>query len=84
MAKKRYISPVLAVSVDNDPIIVIGGSQGTGGYDSPYRFSGIDDATLNLIELICDDIDLADMDANGDLEITYDEYLAWYQKNQPW
>lgn len=85
MAKKQYISPVLAsLTPDPDPEIPFGGSQGTSGEDSPYSFSGISDDILDLIYANCDDIDLADMDANGDLEITYDEYLAWYQKNQPW
>ena len=50
MAKKQYISPVLAsLTPDPDPEIPFGGSQGTSGEDSPYSFSGIDDDTLDLI-----------------------------------
>ena len=70
----------------DDPTIVIGGSQGTSGYDSPYTFSGIDQSILDLIELNCDDFDLQDMDTNHDYVITQAEFQAWFDAHQdkPW
>ncbi len=85
MAKRVYYRPtILPVEETDDPTIVIGGSSGTSGYDSQWSFSGIDQDTLDLIELNCDDTDLAEMDANGDLEITLAEFQAWYDANKPW
>ena len=83
MAKKQYISPVLALHVDDDPTIVMGGSQGTGGYDSPYTFSGIESYIQDLIALNCDDYDLQDMDADGNFKITSEEFYAWCEENKP-
>lgn len=85
MAKKQYISPVLAsLTPDPDPEIPFGGSQGTSGEDSPYSFSGISDDILDLIYANCDDTDYAEMDTSGDFVITLDEYEAWYNANEPW
>lgn len=84
MAKKKYTSVWMELEPGDDPVIVIGGSQGTSGYDSPYTFSGIDQSTLDMIELNCDDFDLKDMDTNGDYVITLAEFDAWYAANQPW
>ncbi len=84
MAKKKYTSVWMELEPGDDPVIVIGGSQGTSGYDSPYTFSGIDQDTLDLIELNCDDFDLKDMDTNGDYVITLAEFDAWYEANEPW
>ena len=85
MAKKRYISPVLmSLTPDDDPTIVFGGSQGTSGEDSMYSFTGIDDDTMDLINLNCDDTDLAEMDTDGNLEITLEEFYTWYSANEPW
>ena len=74
----------MTLTPSDDPIIPIGPSQGSSGYDSPYTFSGIDADTIALIELNCDDFDLADMDVDGDYEITLAEFTAWYEANEPW
>lgn len=85
MAKKTYIRPFLnELEPGEDPIIVHGGSQGTSGYDSQWKFSGIDEDTLALIEANCDDYDLQDMDTNDDYVITLAEYEAWYEQNGWW
>ena len=85
MAKKNYTIPVLMdLEPGDDPIIVIGGSQGTIGQDDQFTFSGIDDETLDLIYANCDDIDFAEMDTNGDLVITLAEFQAWFDTHQPW
>ena len=85
MAKKKYISPILMdLEPGDDPIIDFGASQGTSGYDSQWTFSGIDQGTLDLIELNCDDTDLQDMDSDGDFVITLSEFEAWYEANEPW
>lgn len=84
MAKKEYTSVWMELDPEDDPVIVIGGSQGTSGYDSPYTFDGIPDDILALIELNCDDYDLQDMDANHDYTITLAEFQAWFDANEPW
>lgn len=83
MAKKKYTSTWMELEPGEDPVIIIGGSQGTSGYDSPYTFSGIDQSILDLINLNCDDFDLKDMDTNGDYVITNDEFQAWLEVH-PW
>lgn len=84
MAKRIYSNPIL---FDTDTglnnggsgtIINIGGSQGTSGYDSMFKFEGIDQATLDMIELNCDDTDLAEMDTNHNLTITKAEFEVWF------
>lgn len=85
MVKRRYTSPMmLTITPGEDPTIVIGGSQGSSGYDSQYTFSGIDPDTLELIAANCDDFDLQEMDENGDYVITLAEYEAWYADNGWW
>lgn len=86
MAKKAYVSPVLlsGLTPGDDPSIVIGGSQGTSGYDSMWTFEGIDEDIIALIDLNCDDFDLQDMDTDGNYIITLDEFNAWFEANQPW
>ena len=87
MAKKTYKSPIFfsgELPVGEDPILPITDSQGTSGYDSQWTFSGIDQATLNLIELNCDDFDLKAMDTDGDYIITQAEFQVWYDAHQPW
>lgn len=85
MAKKKYTRVWMDLNPE-DPEIVIGGSQGTSGEDSPYSFSGFEghEEELDLIMLNCDDIDLADMDTDGNLTITYAEFVAWFGANEPW
>lgn len=86
MAKRKYLSPVLlsGLNPESDPTIVIGGSQGSSGYVSPYTFDGIDDDTREMIDANCDDFDLQAMDTDGDYVITLAEFTAWYDENQPW
>ncbi|MBR2669818.1 MAG: hypothetical protein IKE36_08520 [Solobacterium sp.] len=87
MAKKAYSSPIFfGITPGDDPGIVLPPSQGTSGYDSPYTFEGIDETTLDLIDLWCDDIDLKDMDTNGNYVITAAEFQAWWdsQEKKPW
>ena len=89
MARKAYESPILKegftpLTPGDDPTIVFGPSQGTSGYESPYRFVGIDQADLDMILLNCDDTELAEMDINGDYQITLAEFQAWYDTYQPW
>ncbi len=85
MAKKKYTSVWMdTLNTEDDPVIVISGSQGTSGYDSMFSFDGISEADLVLIDAYCDDIDLADMDTNHDYVITQAEFQAWYDANEPW
>ena len=85
MVKRRYTSPMmLTITPGDDPIIVIGGSQGSSGYDSPYTFSGISQEDLDMIELNCSDFDLQEMDTNGDYLITQAEFQAWLDANGGW
>ncbi len=85
MAKKTYIRPFLnELEPGDDPIIVIGGSQGTSGYDNPWTFNGISQEDLDMIELNCDDFDLQDMDTNGDYIITSDEFDTWLTARGGW
>lgn len=85
MAKKRYSSPVLMeLTPGDDPGISFGGSQGTSGYDSMWSFDGISQADLDMIELNCDDLDLQDMDANGNGIITDAEFQAWLEERGGW
>ena len=85
MAKKTYNSPFFfTLNPGEGTVIDITNSQGTSGYDSQWTFSGIDQATLNLIELNCDDFDLKAMDTDGDYIITQAEFQVWYDAHQPW
>ena len=85
LAKKVYRSPaLLELTPDEDPTIVIGGSQGSSGYDTPYTFSGISDDDMAMIDLNCDDFDLQDMDADGNYNITADEFNAWLANRGGW
>ena len=87
MSKKIYMSPIIlsgGLNPGDDPSIVFGDSKGTSGNQSMFTFDGIDDDTLTLIDANCDDLDLQDMDANGDYVITLAEFNAWYDANQPW
>lgn len=80
MAKKQYMKPVLMYSGlddESDVVIVIGGSQGTSGYDSQYKW---DESIADLIGAY-DDIDLAAMDTDGDYYITEDEFNAFVAEN---
>jgi hypothetical protein len=84
MAKRKYKSPFLMdLTPGGDTTIDIGGSQGSSGYDSMFTLNVSEDV-LDLIEANCDDIDLAEMDTNGDYIITQEEFDAWYAANQPW
>lgn len=88
MAKKAYKSPIFfqegGITVDDDPHVHYGPSQGTSGYDSMWTFSGIDQATLDMIDLNCDDIDLQDMDSDGNYIITKEEFDIWYADHGTW
>ena len=89
MVKRVYYRPtILPLEPSDDPGIVHGGSQGTSGNESPYTFDGIDQDTVDLIELWCDDYDLQDMDANGNYVITLDEFNTWWNSlpddKKPW
>ena len=83
MAKKRYTSAWMDLDPE-DPTIIIGPSQGTSGYDSPYSFEGIDEDTMAMIELNCDDFDFKDMDTDGNYVITLAEFEAWFDATEPW
>ncbi len=84
MEKKTYVSPILGLNPGDDPSIIIGGSQGTSGFDSMWTFSGISQDDLDLIELNCDDMDLQGMDENGDYIITLAEFEAWLVARGGW
>lgn len=88
MNKRIYKSPVFnensTLTPDDDPTIVIGPSQGTSGDESIFKFSGISQDDLDMIELNCDDIDLAAMDANEDYIITDEEFQAWLAGRGGW
>lgn len=83
MAKKKYTTVWMELEPEDDPVIVIGRSQGTSGYDSMFSFDGISDEDLTMIEANCDDIDLADMDTDGNYVITLAEFKAWLAEH-PW
>lgn len=89
MTKKKYNSPIILFEGDltpgEDPTIIIGPSQGTSGFDSPYTFGdGISENDLDMIDLNCDDFDLADMDSNDDYLITAEEFNAWLEARGGW
>lgn len=87
MAKKTYMSPALLPGrlSGANPIIDIGESQGTSGYESPYTFEeGFPQDIQDLIELNADDFDLQDMDTSGDFVISFSEWEAWLDANHPW
>lgn len=78
------VSSSSGLNASSNVDIGFGSSQGTSGYDSQFTFSGIAQEVLDLIELNCDDTDLAAMDTNGNLEITMEEFQTWYDENEPW
>ncbi len=79
MVRKLYRGPIIRELDDGGQgEIIIGPSQGTSGFDSRWSFSGIDQDTLDMIELWCDDFDLQDMDTSGDYVITKAEFDAWW------
>lgn len=84
--KRGYMSPMLLGLTlggeGGEGTIVIGGSQGTSGTDSMFKFDGIDQSTLDMIELNCDDIDLADMDTDHNLTITKAEFDVWFAREK--
>jgi len=85
MGRKFYKGPIIRELGDGGQgEIVIGASQGTSGYDSPYTFVGISDEDLDMIDLNCDDIDLDEMDANDDQVITFEEFDAWLTARGGW
>ena len=85
MAKNKYIRPVLLdITPGEDPTIDFGGSQGASGDIDQFTFDGIDEDTLDIILANCDDTDLAEMDTDGNLIITLEEYNAWYPDHGWW
>jgi len=82
MAKKLYKSPfiVFELSPDDDPTIIMAGSQQTSGEDSRYTWDPLIDP--NDIEMFwnnCDETDLEAMD-NGDFYITKVEFDKWFEE----
>lgn len=84
MAKKTYVTAWMDLDDEGDVVIEFGASQGTSGTENVFTFDGIPSDILDLIELNCDDIDLAEMDTNHNLIITMAEFQAWYEANHPW
>lgn len=88
MAKKSYVRPILlsgTLTPDDDPTIIIGGSQGTSGYDSMWTFADdVDETTIAMIDANCDDSDLQQMDADGNFIISLKEYEDWYDEHGWW
>ena len=84
MANKKYISPVLTLTPDDDPEIDFTYSTGTSGDISMWSFDGVSQDDIDLIELNCDDLDLQDMDADGDKVITAEEFGAWLTARGGW
>lgn len=86
MAKKAYYSPrILPVEPTDDPGIILPPSQGTSGDDSQFTWDPtIDPNDIDMFWASYDDTDLAGIDTNGDLYISYDEFMAWYNAEQPW
>ncbi|MBQ2688486.1 MAG: hypothetical protein IJG05_00230 [Solobacterium sp.] len=79
MVRKLYKGPIIRTLEDGGQgEIIIGPSQGTSGFDSRWTFSGIDQGTLDMIDLNCDDFNLQDMDTSGDYIITKAEFDAWF------
>ena len=71
MSKRKYRNPILMLDDGGDETIHFGGSQGTSGYDSIFKFEDDD-----LEALIGDwsDEELAALDTDGNQIITWDEY----------
>ena len=84
MAKKTYVTAWMDLDDEGNVVIEIGASQGTSGTENVFTFDGIPSDILALIELHCDDLDLGDMDADGNYIITLAEFQAWYEANHPW
>ena len=86
MGKKIYVSPLMTLTPDDDPTISFGGSQGTIGTDSVFTWdSSIDPADIDLFWANYDDTDLQEIDGgeNGDKFISYAEFYAWWEDNNP-
>ena len=74
MAKKNYTMPTLMdLTPEDDPNIHFGGSQGTSGYDSIFSFV---DTDLEGLLGGWSDEELAALDTDHDLVITWEEYEA--------
>ena len=86
MAKLMYRSPVLReLTPTADPDIPISYSQGTSGDTDQFTWDPrIDENDIEMFWLSYDDTDLAGIDTNDDLYISYEEFMAWYNSVHPW
>ena len=83
---KKYFSPAILSLVDGgDEQIDFGASQGTSGDESQFEWDpAISAADVDLFWASYDETDLAGMDTNGDLYISYDEFEAWLESIGGW
>lgn len=84
MAKKKYMKPLLLdggfdpLTESGDPVIIIGASQGSEGHDSQFTWGeGITEADKEWFWELFDETYFEDIDADGNLIITQDEFNAW-------
>ena len=82
---KYYKFPIMFLVDDGSGQIVTDGSEtSVGDIFDMYTFAPeIDEVDLEMIGLNCDSFDLADMDLNGDLYISLDEFEDWLA-DHPW
>ena len=85
MAKKKYTTVWMDLNPSGEDIIPIDPSQGTSGDDPQFTWDpNIDPDDIEMFWASYDETDLAGIDSNGDLYISYDEFMAWYNAEQPW
>lgn len=95
--KRKYVSPLLlqGLIVDDDPVIIVGGSQGTLGEDHWYdpetgdndSFCRFEDENLFWEVMNCwvDVMGIPEeVDLDGDYYISWEEWEAFKEENVFW
>ena len=90
MTRKKYMKPLLldggfdSLTDSGDPVIIIGGSQGSEGHDSQFTWGeGISADDIELFEELFgrDEIILTEIDTDKDFLISQEEFYAWWDVN---
>ncbi len=90
MTRKKYMKPLLLdggfdpLTDSGDPVIIIGGSQGSEGHDSQFTWGeGISADDIELFEELFgrDEIILTEIDTDKNFLISQEEFYAWWDVN---
>ena len=86
MAKKEYTKAWMGLTPEDDDPIPLPPSQGTSGDDSQFTWDpAIDQNDIDMFWISGhDETDLAYIDTDDDLFISSEEFMAWYESEQPW